>query len=260
MTVIKDKVKSLREEGASRQEIHTEVTKILREYGVEIPDEFKGHHVKRGHRPLRGFMHFSDELTDEQRANIREKAKSMHEEGASREEIHTEIGNMLKEYGVEVPDDFGQHREMMENLNKEQRKAVRAKMREMRKDGATPKEIRDEINKMLQEFGIRESDDQTSQQEQTSGESLSIRAYPNPFNPETNIEYTLTSSTQVLITIYDIQGKQVRLLSSDYRQAGTHTIKWNGLNESGLQVPSGVYFIRISTENETLNHRIVMMK
>jgi hypothetical protein len=91
-------------------------------------------------------------------------------------------------------------------------------------------------------------------------EKLSIRSYPNPFNPETNIEYHLKSDAQVTIYIYDIQGKQVRSLGDNYQQAGTYTIRWDGLNESGTLVPSGVYFIRVSAGNETLNHRIVMMK
>jgi hypothetical protein len=257
---IKEKVETLREEDASPEEIHAEVTKMLKEYGIEGPNDFGDFHGQREHRPGRGLMHLSDELSNKQRATIREKIKSLHEQGASREEIHTEIGTMLKEYGVNLPDDFDKLREKMENLNEEQRKAVRVKIREMRKDDATPEEIRDEIHKMLQDFGISESDDQTNQQYETSGRTLSVRNYPNPFNPETNIEYNLKSSSQVTITIYDIQGKLVKSLADDYRQAGTYTTKWNGHNEIGSQVPSGVYFIRISAGNETLNHRIVMMK
>jgi uncharacterized membrane protein len=259
-SALKEKVESLREEGASREEIHNEVTNMLKEYGIEVPEDFKGSREKKGRRPGKGFMHFTEELTAEQRASIHEKAKSMHEQGSSRMEIHTEIGNMLKEYGIYLPDDLGKHREMMESLDEDQRKAIRAKTREMRKNGATREEIRDEMHKMLKEFGLNESNDQTNQTAETSGETLSVRSYPNPFNPETNIEFNLKSSTQVSITIYDIQGKQVRLLSNDHRQVGTHTIKWDGLNENGSQVPSGVYFIRISAGNETLNHRIVMMK
>jgi len=258
--IIKKKVETLREDGASREVIHTEVKSMFKEYGVEIPEKFNGPRGKRGHRPGKGLMHLSDELTNEQRVAIREKSKSMHEEGASREEIHIEIGKMLKEFGIDLPDDFVKHREMMENLNEEQRKAIRVKSRAMRKDDATPKEIRNEIHKMLRGFGINESDYQTKQTVATSGETLSVRSYPNPFNPETTIEYNLKSSSQISITIYDVQGKQVRVLSNDHRQIGTHTIKWDGLNENGSQVPSGVYFIRISAGNETLNHRIIMMK
>jgi len=257
---IKEKVKALHEDGASRENIHKEVSTMLKEYGIEIPEDFKRSRGKRGRQPGRGFMHFTEELTNEQRIAIREKAKTMHEQGASREEVHTEIGNMLKEYGVDLPDDFGEHRQMMENLDENQRKTIRAKTREMRKNGASREDIRKEVDKLLQDFGVSDSDDQTTQSTQTSGEALSIRNYPNPFNPETNIEYNLKSSSQVLITIYDVQGKQVKSLADNYRQAGTYTIKWNGLNESGSQVPSGVYFIRISARKETLNHRIVMMK
>jgi beta-phosphoglucomutase-like phosphatase (HAD superfamily) len=259
-TTIKEKVESLRDQGASREEIHTEVMALLKEYGVDIPEDFKGFRVKRGHKPGRGFMRFSDELTEEQRATIHEKAKTMHEHGDSREEIHTEIGKMLKEYGIEVPDDFGEHREMCNKLNREQRKTIRTKMREMWEEGTTRAEIREEIHKMVREFKTDESDFNTDQKVETSGENLSIRSYPNPFNPETNIEYNLKSNAQVTIYIYDIQGKRVRSLGDDYRQAGTCTVKWDGLNERGTQVPSGVYFIRVSAGNETLNHRIVMMK
>jgi biotin operon repressor len=235
---IKDKVEALREEGVSREEIHKEVTNMLQEYGIKIPEAFKGSRGKRGHRPGRGFMHFSDELNDEQREAILEKAKSMHEQGASREEIHAEIGNMLKDFGIDLPEEVGKHREMMENLDDEQRKVIRAKMREMRKEGASREEIREEMNKMFRDFDPNKSDDQINQSLETSGETLSIRSYPNPFNPETNIEYQIKSATEILITIYDVQGKRVKSLADDYRQAGTYTIKWNGLNESGIQVPS----------------------
>jgi DNA-binding transcriptional regulator YhcF (GntR family) len=257
---IKEKVKTLREEGASREEIHTEVSALLKEYGIEVPEDGERFKGKRGHRPGRGWMHFSDELSDEQRKAIHEKVKSMKDDGASREEVHKQVVTMLKEYGVEIPDDFGKHRERWDNLSEDQRKQIRAKMRKMRKDGATREEIHEEVKKLFEEFGVKESETQSNLETETSGESLTVRAYPNPFNPETNIEYHLKSNALVAIQIYDVQGKKVRSLGGDYRQAGAYTIKWDGLNESGTQVPSGIYFIRISAGNETLNHRIVMMK
>ncbi len=257
---IKEKVESLCEQGASREKMHAEVKNLLEEYGVEVPEDFNDFPGRRGPKPGRGLREFSDQLSDEQRTAIREKAKTMHEHGDSREEIHTEIGKMLKEYGIEVPEDFGEHREMWNKLNREQRKTIRTKIREMREEGTTRAEIREEIHKMIQEFKMNESDLKIDQKAETSGENLSIRSYPNPFNPETNIEYNLKSSAQVSITIYNVQGKQIRSLANNYRQTGTYTIRWDGVNESGTLVPSGVYFIRISAGNETLNHRIVMMK
>ena len=257
---VKNKVKELWESGASREEIRDAVKEMFEKYDVDFPDDMKGFQGMRGARHGRGLREFSDQLSDEQRAAIREKAKTMHEQGTSREEIHTQIGNMLKEYGIDVPDDFGQHKEMWKNLSEEQRKTIREKMREMREEGATSAKIREEIHKMVQEFKMNESNLMIDQKAETSGENLSIRSYPNPFNPETNIEYHLKSDAQVTIYIYDIQGKQVRSLGDNYQQAGTYTIRWDGLNESGTLVPSGVYFIRVSAGNETLNHRIVMMK
>ncbi len=257
---VKNKVKELWDSGASRKEIRDGVKEMFEKYGVDFPDDMKGFQGMRGARHGRGLREFSDQLTDEQRATIREKAKTMHEHGDSREEIHTEIGKLLKEYGIEVPEDFGEHREMWNKLNREQRKTIRTKIREMREEGTTRAKIREEIHKMVQEFKMNESDLMIDQKVETSGENLSIRSYPNPFNPETNIEYNLKSSAQVSITIYNVQGKQIRSLANNYRQTGTYTIRWDGVNESGTLVPSGVYFIRISAGNETLNHRIVMMK
>ena len=257
---IKEKVESLREEGASREEIHTEVSAMLKEYGIEIPDDRREYRGKRGRRSEMGWMHFSEELNDEQRNAIREKVKTMHEDGASREEIHEQVESMLKEYGIEIPQEIQEHRKMMENLTEEQRKQVRSKMRKMRKEGASREEIHVEMKKMFEEFGLKNPESQSETDTGTSGKSLSIRAYPNPFNPETTIEYNLNASTQVSIKIFNIQGKQIRSLIDTYRQAGTYNLKWNGLNDNGTQVPSGVYFIRITAGNETLNHRIVMMK
>jgi len=257
---VKTKMKELWESGASREEMRESVHKMLEEYGVDFPNYRNGIRGKRGPRHGRGFMKFTDQLSDDQKKAIKEKVKTLREEGASREEIHAQISKMLEEYEIDLPEDFGQYRKLWENLTKEQRKSLRVKMREMRKEGDTPETIRDEIHKMLQEFGINDSADQTLHKEETSGEKMSIRNYPNPFNPETNIEYQVKSSARVSITIYDVQGKRVKMLADDFRQPGSYNIKWNGINESGTQVPSGVYFIRISAGNETLNHRIIMMK
>jgi hypothetical protein len=167
---------------------------------------------------------------------------------------------MLKEYGIEIPQEIQEHRKMMENLTEEQRRQIRSKMRKMRKDGASREEIHLEIKKLFEEFGASDPESLNDPGSGTAGESMTIRAYPNPFNPETNIEYQLNSSSQVSIKIFNIQGKQIRSLADTYRQAGTYNLKWDGLNDSSTQVPSGVYFVRITAGNETLNHRIVMMK
>ncbi len=74
--------------------------------------------------------------------------------------------------------------------------------------------------------------------------------YPNPFNSQTTIIYTVANlgplPAQINIDIYDIMGRKVRNLVNERRGAGKHRITWDGRNDSGSECPSGVYFARIS--------------
>src|SRR5882672_611632 len=72
-------------------------------------------------------------------------------------------------------------------------------------------------------------------------------AYPNPFNPETSISYTVRNDGPVTMRIYSVDGRLVRTLkSSEETVAGTHEVRWNGINEQGRHVPSGIYFVKAS--------------
>lgn len=269
---VKMKMKDLRESGASGEEIRTTVHKMFKEYGVELPENSQGIRGERDSRKGRGFIKVTDQLSEEQKAAIQDKVKTLRDNGASREEIHKEVITMLKEFGATIPEEFNRfpgkrgHRPgrgfvpFLDTLTEEQRAAIREKAKSMHEEGATKEEVHEEIQKMFEDFGLNKAESSLDQSAETSGESLSIRTYPNPFNPETNIEYHLRSNALVAIHIYDIQGKLVRSWADNYRQAGTYTIKWVGLNDNKSPVPSGVYFIRISAGNEILNHRIVMMK
>ena len=67
--------------------------------------------------------------------------------------------------------------------------------------------------------------------------------YPNPFNIETNIEYALPEDSQVRILIYNVRGQVVRHLVDAFESAGIRTARWNGRNDLGHQVGSGMYFV-----------------
>jgi len=71
--------------------------------------------------------------------------------------------------------------------------------------------------------------------------------YPNPFNPTTTIRYQLAKSSQVQITIYNINGQIVRKVVNEEQNAGSHSVEWNGINETGNKVASGIYFVRMKT-------------
>ena len=69
--------------------------------------------------------------------------------------------------------------------------------------------------------------------------------HPNPFNPNTKIEYRLPEPSHVAITIYDIQGKEVKRLVNSTKPAGHFQAVWDGRSEAGFSVAGGVYFYRM---------------
>ena len=83
-----------------------------------------------------------------------------------------------------------------------------------------------------------------------------LKAYPNPFNPEVSINFSIKQSENVEIVIYDIIGNKVVTLFNDYVQANTlNTISWNATNYS-----SGEYFLQLNTNNYTKTHKISLIK
>jgi ligand-binding sensor domain-containing protein len=73
--------------------------------------------------------------------------------------------------------------------------------------------------------------------------------YPNPFNPETAIQYSLDKPQHVRLSIYNLNGQLIRIIENGDKLAGAHTVSWDGKDENGLVVSSGVYLYRIETEH-----------
>ncbi len=85
--------------------------------------------------------------------------------------------------------------------------------------------------------------------------------YPNPFNPTTNITFKLPIATTVTVAVYDVLGKKLATLVDNQKFAtGNHTIKWNGKDNTGNQMSSGVYFYKISSSQFTKTRKMVLMK
>jgi hypothetical protein len=84
--------------------------------------------------------------------------------------------------------------------------------------------------------------------------------YPNPFNPETYIEYTLPADCQVTLAVYNILGQRVRTLINEYQSAGLKSVRWDGKNDSGNQVSAGVYFYSIKADNFTQAKKMILLK
>ncbi len=75
--------------------------------------------------------------------------------------------------------------------------------------------------------------------------------FPNPFNPDTTIKYDLAESADITLQIYNVLGQVVRtLVASEAQNAGRYQIRWNGMDDRGVPVSSGVYFYEISAEGK----------
>ncbi|MCC7431559.1 SBBP repeat-containing protein, partial [bacterium] len=84
--------------------------------------------------------------------------------------------------------------------------------------------------------------------------------FPNPFNPNTTISYTLAKTNNVKLEVYNTNGELVRTLVSEKQNAGSHTSNWNGKDERGNTVSSGVYFYRLATGSFTQTNKMVLLK
>lgn len=84
--------------------------------------------------------------------------------------------------------------------------------------------------------------------------------YPNPFNPATSIEYYLESPTSVSLTIYNLLGEKIRNLVSARMQAGFHKVVWDGIDDNGCPVCSGVFVYTLKTNNKIVSNKMVMLK
>ena len=96
-------------------------------------------------------------------------------------------------------------------------------------------------------------------------ETVLLPNYPNPFNPETWIPYQLANATDVTVRIYSASGVLVRILVVGYQPAGIYHSQsraayWDGKNDVGEQVASGIYFYTLSAGQTTMTRRMVIRK
>ena len=88
--------------------------------------------------------------------------------------------------------------------------------------------------------------------------------YPNPFNPATTIQYRLPEAADVTLSLYNLRGQAVRTLVQENQKPGDHSTAWNGENEAGERVPSGVYVYRLQARapdrTYTVSRKIMMLE
>jgi hypothetical protein len=84
--------------------------------------------------------------------------------------------------------------------------------------------------------------------------------YPNPFNPSTVINYALPKTSLVSIKIYDVLGQEVKTLMNFERQAGNYSAQWNGDNNLGQHVSTGIYIYRVTAGQYVKSMKMILLK
>lgn len=84
--------------------------------------------------------------------------------------------------------------------------------------------------------------------------------YPNPFNPSTEIEFSVPRSSEVSLAVYDVLGRQVKLVLDEDMAAGAYAVDWGGTDDSGQQVASGVYFYRLTAGQYAETKKMTLLK
>ena len=84
--------------------------------------------------------------------------------------------------------------------------------------------------------------------------------YPNPFNPTTNIKYGISENARVSLVVYNILGQAVRTLVNAEQQAGYYSVVWDGMNDFGSKVSSGIYIYRMTAGNFTSTVKMNLLK
>ncbi|MCD4651000.1 MAG: T9SS type A sorting domain-containing protein, partial [Candidatus Cloacimonetes bacterium] len=83
---------------------------------------------------------------------------------------------------------------------------------------------------------------------------------PNPFNPDTEIRFSLAESSKVSLSIYNAAGQKITTLVEKVLPSGMYSVNWNGVSETGKPVASGVYFTRLKTNSSTYIQKMLLLK
>lgn len=83
---------------------------------------------------------------------------------------------------------------------------------------------------------------------------------PNPFNPTTDISFALPKDSRVSLSIYNVLGQHVKTLVDDFMRAGLQTVSWDGTDNSGRTVASGVYFYKLNANDFSSTKKMMMLK
>jgi hypothetical protein len=275
---VHEKTEELRAQDVSREEVSAAITELLQSWGIEVPANFGERFGRRGPRGNPLF----DQLSDEQRTAIRDKIHQLRNQDVPREDFAAAVVALLESWNVEVPEDFkenfGKHHprfpfpRIWDQLTEGQKQVIKDLTESKKENGATRMEIHQAVREKLEEFGFdvpergrqqtpgqRESK-RLGRLEKPENDQFNTKNFPNPFNPETYIQYTLQNPEYVTLKIYNMQGQLIRTLISESQGTGDYSVKWDGTNDVGEKVVSGVYVYKLNVGKDTFSKKLMLMK
>ena len=199
-------------------------------------------HMQRGQRGHRGFAGL--DLTDTQKSQLQDLRQAHRE--AMKAWMEANPNATREEKRAYRKEQAEAHRSTLENILTpeqkqllEERRAERQDRRERRK-GAS--------DGSLEDTGSADLND-------TSSSQFALSNYPNPFNPSTEIRFTLPEASHVSLVVYDVQGREISTLVDEQLGAGEHAASFNAAN-----LPTGTYLYRLTVGSVMQTGRMVLMK
>jgi hypothetical protein len=114
-------------------------------------------------------------------------------------------------------------------------------------------EARDRFNRPLQTGALGRGI-------QPQGPTVLMAPSPNPSNGRTSLAFSMSRAGEVDLAVYSVDGRRVRTLAKGQREAGMHTMQWNGDDENGRPAGAGVYFVRLQTPDRELRRKMVLVR
>ncbi len=87
-----------------------------------------------------------------------------------------------------------------------------------------------------------------------------VNVYPNPFNEIVTFEFVLDNNSDILLEVFDIQGRRVSTIAKENLESGVHTINWNGTDADGGNLQQGVYFYTLNTDDKVFSGKLTILK
>ena len=96
--------------------------------------------------------------------------------------------------------------------------------------------------------------------ENTAPQEYALSAYPNPFNPSTQILFSMKEAGLAVVRVYNLNGQLIRELLNEHRAPGEYSAPWDGRDARGIGAASGIYFIRFEMGNEVKQSKVMLVR